>query len=183
MPTSIEEGKDFLDRLFEHHRPNTVLDVGPGEGTYAKRWRKVHQGVWWTAVEIFEPYIKRFNLLRKGKTTKSKYDEIHVMDIREAPDHLFHRDLVIFGDVLEHMPKEDAEAVLARAVKVGAYNIVVSVPTVEAPQGEVDGNPHEAHVHHYTFEEMTDMLIRVTGGNGIMFSREGETVSVWWWYR
>ncbi|MBQ1164445.1 hypothetical protein KBZ21_41395, partial [Streptomyces sp. A73] len=42
----LAEGKDWSLARFERHLPDTVCDVGPGEGTYAKLFRPVHKGVW-----------------------------------------------------------------------------------------------------------------------------------------
>src|ERR1043165_2143927 len=122
MPTSDTEGKDWSLERFEYHLPNTVTDVGPGEGTYAKLFRPVHEGVWWTAVEIYKPYIAKYKL--KSTKTRRMYDEIHVEDVRESEGHLFYRDLVIFGDVLEHVERDDAVTLLQRAVAAGAWNIL-----------------------------------------------------------
>ncbi|MGW9245745.1 class I SAM-dependent methyltransferase [Streptomyces badius] len=179
MPTSDTEGKDWSLERFKRHLPNTVTDVGPGEGTYAKLFRPVHEGVWWTAVEIFRPYVRKFGLRNTTKRT-GMYDEIHVEDIRESEDHLLYRDLVIFGDVLEHLPREDAVALLERAVAAGAWNLLVSVPIVESVQGEVDGNPHEAHLHQWDADDMDTVLARL-GGNVETF--RGSTLGCWWWNR
>jgi hypothetical protein len=178
MPTSIAEGKDWSLERFKQTQPGTVTDVGPGEGTYAKLFRPVHKGIWWTAIEVHKPYVAKYKL--KSTKTRSMYDEIHVEDARESASHLFHRDLVIFGDVLEHMPREDAVALLQKAEAAGAWNILVSLPIVEAPQGEVDGNPHEEHVHHWDADDMDDVI---GGLGGWSQSMRGETLGVWWWSR
>nr|WTC12550.1 class I SAM-dependent methyltransferase [Streptomyces anthocyanicus] len=178
MPTSDAEGKDWSLSWFKYHLPNTVTDVGPGEGTYAKLFRPVHEGVWWTGIEAHRPYIQRFKL--KSTKTRRMYDEIHIEDVRESEDHLFHRDLVIFGDVLEHVERDDAVVLLERTVAVGAWNILVSVPIVDSPQGEVDGNPHEAHLHQW---EPDDMDAVMAGLGGRVESMRGSTLGCWWWNR
>ncbi|AWT42571.1 MULTISPECIES: class I SAM-dependent methyltransferase [Streptomyces] len=178
MPTSIAEGKDWSLERFKRHQPNTVTDVGPGEGTYAKLFRPAHKGIWWTAIEIHKPYVAKYKL--KSTKTRAMYDEIHVEDARDADNHLFHRDLVIFGDVLEHMPREDAVALLQRAEAAGAWHILVSLPIVEAPQGEVDGNPYEEHVHHWDADDMDSVLAQLGGRTEAM---RGDTLGVWWWSR
>jgi hypothetical protein len=179
MPTSIAEGKDWSLRLFEQQKPDTVCDVGPGEGTYAKLFRPAHQGIWWTAIEIHKPYIRKYGLKNTAKR-KDMYDEVHNLDAREAPDHLFHRDLVIFGDVLEHMERDDAVALLQKTEAAGAWNILVSLPIVEAPQGQVDGNPYEEHVHHWDADDMDQVL---AGLGGRIEAMRGDTLGVWWWSR
>ncbi len=179
MPTSIAEGKDWSLEWFEKFKPDTVCDVGPGEGTYAKLFRPVHHGVWWTAIEIHKPYIRRYGLKNTAKR-KDMYDEIHNLDARVAPDHLFHRDLVIFGDVLEHMAHGDAVDLLRKAEAAGAWHILVSLPIVEAPQGEVDGNPYEEHLHHWDADDMDGVLAEL---GGQVQSMRGDTLGVWWWSR
>ncbi|MGW2223800.1 class I SAM-dependent methyltransferase [Streptomyces formicae] len=178
MPTSIEEGKDWSLARFERVKPDTVCDVGPGEGTYAQLFRPAHKGVWWTAIEIHRPYIAKYKL--KSTKTRVMYDEIHVEDVRDSEEHLLHRDLVIFGDVLEHVERGEAVDLLRRAEAAGAWNILVSVPIVESVQGEVDGNPHEAHVHQWTADEM-DAVMANLGGNVETF--KGSTLGCWWWTR
>lgn len=178
MPTSDAEGKDWSLDWFRYHLPNTVTDVGPGEGTYAKLFRPVHEGVWWTGIEAHRPYIQRFKL--KSTKTRRMYDELHVMDVREAPDHLFHRDCVIFGDLLEHVERDDAVRLLQRVEAAGAWNILVSVPIVDSPQGEVDGNPYEAHLHQWDADDMDAVL---AGLGGRVESMRGNTLGVWWWSR
>lgn len=180
MPTSIEEGKDWLTAFFMAKNPQTVLDVGVGEGTYAKLWRPMNKGIWWTGIEAWKPYVRQFKL--KSTKTRVMYDELHIMEAADAELHLFHRDLVIFGDVLEHMSKGEAQRLLNRAHEGGAWNIAVSVPIIHAPQGAVDGNPYEEHVHHYTVEEMTEMLLECLPG-GTLHKQPQTTVGVWWWTR
>lgn len=178
MPTSDAEGKDWSLGWFRYHLPNTVTDVGPGEGTYAKLFRPVHEGVWWTGIEIFKPNVSKYKL--RSTKTRKMYDEIHIEDVRESEDHLFHRDLVVYGDVLEHLPREDAVALLERTVAAGAWNILISVPIVDSPQGEVDGNPHEAHLHQWDADDMDQVL---AGLGGKVETFRGGTLGCWWWNR
>ncbi|MFF9309912.1 methyltransferase domain-containing protein [Streptomyces sp. NPDC014748] len=178
MPTSDSEGKDWSLARFKQVRPDTVCDVGPGEGTYAKLFRPVYPGIWWTGIEAHRPYIAKYKL--KSTKTRSMYDELHVEDVRDSEEHLFHRDLVIFGDVLEHVERDDAVALLQRAEAAGAWNILVSVPIVDSPQGEVDGNPHEAHLHQWDPDDMDEVL---AGLGGKVESVRGGTLGVWWWSR
>ncbi|WP_306317223.1 MULTISPECIES: class I SAM-dependent methyltransferase [unclassified Streptomyces] len=178
MPTSDVEGKDWSLERFKRHLPDTVTDIGPGEGTYARLFRPVHEGVWWTGIEVHKPFVAKYKL--KSTKTRKMYDEIHVEDARESEEHLFYRDLVIFGDVLEHVERDEAVALLQRAVAAGAWNILVSVPIVESVQGEVDGNPHEAHVHQWDADDM-DAVMAGLGGNVDSF--KGSTLGCWWWSR
>ncbi|MDX3507453.1 class I SAM-dependent methyltransferase [Streptomyces caniscabiei] len=176
MPTSDAEGKDWSLERFTRHQPNTVTDIGPGEGTYARLFRPAHKGIWWTAIEIHKPYVAKYKL--KSTKTRSMYDEIHVEDARQSAGHLFHRDLVIAGDVLEHMPRQDAVDLLHRIHDAGAWHILISVPIVDSQQGEVDGNAHEAHLHQWDQDDMDQVLADL---GGTLEAFYGDTLGVWWW--
>ncbi|MBQ1166364.1 class I SAM-dependent methyltransferase, partial [Streptomyces sp. A73] len=69
--------------------------------------------VWWTAVEVHKPYVAKYKL--RSTKTRTMYDERHVEDVRNSAEHLFHRDLVILGDVLEHVERDEAVDLLQRA--------------------------------------------------------------------
>jgi hypothetical protein len=115
----------------------TALDIGPGLGTYYNLFEE--NGIvldTFDSVEIWEPYIDRFKL-------KEKYSKVFLADARSWND--FSYDLVIFGDVLEHMTKEEAVALWGRASKMAKFG-VISIPTVHMPQGASGGNPYEIHV-------------------------------------
>ena len=110
-----------------------ILDVGPGVGTYADLLSEYNYQI--DAVEIFAPYIDRFNL-------REKYDNVYVGDIRtfDISDY----DFIILGDVLEHLNKEDAISLVDNIKKQGK-ECLVSVP-YEMEQGEWEGNVHETHL-------------------------------------
>lgn len=133
MPRSEDDQIPYFLEVFERLQPKIVLDVGAGEGKYADliaRRAKVH------AVEVWAQNVEQYDL-------PSKYDEVFIWDARK---HEFYGyDLVIFGDVLEHMTEADAKAIWAKARKQ-AKAIFMSIPIVHLPQGAEGGNPYEVHV-------------------------------------
>jgi hypothetical protein len=143
------EGKAWISHAVSRLRPTTVLDVGPGQGTYADLLRSCTPGALWSCVEIFAPYVQMFGL-------HSKYDTIYVADIRGFawPGRF---DVVILGDVLEHMVLSDALAVWT-AARAHARHVVLSIPIVEYPQGAHFGNDHEAHLHVWDHATVLDFL-------------------------
>lgn len=149
MPTSSTEGKDIaVAWLQDLPVPRTVVDVGAGEGTWVRLLRDDWPDAHWTGVEIHAPYVDRFGLT-------DLYDRVIVADVRDL-DWQAHWpagvDVMIFGDVLEHMPRSDATVVFERATQA-AKTVLVALPIVEYPQGSVDGNDHEAHVDTWTHSE------------------------------
>ena len=55
-------------------------------------------------------------------------------------------DVVILGDVAEHMTAEDASLLWDRASAAARKAVYLSIPIIHYPQGEIEGNPHEHHV-------------------------------------
>jgi cyclopropane fatty-acyl-phospholipid synthase-like methyltransferase len=139
MPMSSAEGKDWTrERVtaLASERPVSVLDIGPGVGTYAKllAGEYVSRII---GVEIYEPYVTTYRL-------RDYYDEIILGDAREV--ELPAADVVILGDVAEHMTEADALRLWKRAGDAAARAVYLSIPIVHYPQGEIEGNPHEHHV-------------------------------------
>ena len=149
MPRSIVDGKAWISHEVARLRPATVLDVGPGQGTYSDLLRGVTPGASWSCVENFQPYVETFELQRK-------YDVVYVADIRRFIWPACY-DVVILGDVLEHLTLADAVSVWA-SVRVHARYVVLSIPIVEYPQGTHNGNIHETHLHVWSHEAVIQSL-------------------------
>jgi hypothetical protein len=150
MPYSSVEGKGFVRDFFTGKWLDHIVDIGPGAGTYRDLLQETD--AWWTAVEIWAPYVTQFGL-------KDKYNEVVIADVAWLDwDLLGHPDLVIFGDVLEHMTYETASRVLARAVASATW-VIVALPIIHYPQGTEMGNPFEAHLQHYTPLSVRELLL------------------------
>jgi hypothetical protein len=142
MPYSSTEGKDWMRGQIDRLAPASVLDVGAGCGTYFDLAAQPGQA--WAAVEAWEPYVAQFGL-------PAKYSGgVVIGDVRRLlwPDV----SLVIFGDVLEHMPRADALAVWQSA-RERSRSVLLSIPIVPYPQGPEEGNPYEEHVETWTHAE------------------------------
>jgi 2-polyprenyl-3-methyl-5-hydroxy-6-metoxy-1,4-benzoquinol methylase len=145
MPYSAPENKEYTKQIVRNILPKTVIDVGAGAGIYGEIVRDIVPNSHITAIEIWEPYIKQFNL-------KNKYDEVINKNINEVSS--LECDLIIFGDVLEHMYKKDAIEIWNKVSKTAKYGII-SIPTVHCPQGEYDNNPYEIHLEEdWTVEDV-----------------------------
>lgn len=139
MPLSSPEGKSWIrDHVaaLATDGPLSVVDVGPGVGTYAKLLRgpAVTHVV---GIEVHAPYVETYRL-------HEYYDQIVVGDVREVDIPAC--DVVVLGDVVEHMSEDDALAVWAKAAAAARRAVYLSIPIVHYPQGEIEGNPHEVHV-------------------------------------
>ena len=124
-----DEVKDFLITMLAPDAK--ILDVGAGGGTYYKLLGPQYN---WTAVEVWKEsaeYIKQF------------YNIVYQIDIRDF-QYQEDYDLIIFGDVLEHLSVEDAKKVLQNATE-HAKSILVAVPYC-LPQDALNGNEAERHL-------------------------------------
>lgn len=143
MPTSTEEGKQLtVEWVKELPEIKRVLDIGVGQGTYfvlMGRPGKVLDHAHWVGVEVWAPYIQRFSL-------RSLYHEIIEQDARTIDyDQLGKFDLVIAGDILEHMTKEESVELVDNIMR-NSTRLLISIPIIHYPQGEEGGNPYERHV-------------------------------------
>ena len=125
-----------LEKLCYLYRPLRILDVGTGSGLLADYLAKTNWDYVLDGVEVWEPYVEEFGLTQK-------YSTLYVQDAREFTDWAGY-DVVMFGDILEHMSKEDAIALWNSAAEV--RHRFIAIPTVHCPQGEEHGNPYEVHV-------------------------------------
>lgn len=169
MPVSHSENKEWMLDRYVELKPEVTVDIGPGAGTYADLMRTSHRGEW-KAVEAWAPYIPKYDLWKK-------YDHVIVSDFRHADFFSIHHgpDLVIIGDCLEHIPKDEAIYHMSR-LKAWASAILVSVPLGNSPQGEVDGNWFEIHRSTWSFKDMEDLL-----SDGLASSHRGKVVGSFLW--
>ncbi len=152
MPISHNTNVDYVAKLIRDNAPETVLDVGAGAGKYGHICRALYPYFKIDALEVWEPYIKEFKL-------KSLYNKIFNEDVREFNN--FNYDLVILGDILEHMTKDEAIAVMNK-IKEQAKMAIISIPTCDCPQGHVHGNPYEEHVKDdWTHQEVMDTFTNI----------------------
>lgn len=136
MPRSTgyfkNETKDYILNNFK--TDCKILDVGPGIGTYSLLLSNYgYKNI--DCVEIFEPYVHQYDL-------KSKYRNVYVGDIVDYNIDFDIYDLIILGDVLEHISYENSMKLLN---KIQRSNIIICIP-FESPQGEHFGNIHEIHL-------------------------------------
>lgn len=151
MPGSATEGKELVKEFCIKNNIQTVLDIGPGEGTYYYAL----QGVEITrldAIEVWGPYLDIYDL-------RSKYNNIMLADVYYFNWSLLTSyDMIILGDVVEHLDEVQGPRVIARAVENAKY-VVVSLPIYGYAQGfGNDGNRHEAHLVQYSDASIREIL-------------------------
>lgn len=141
MPGSARENDVLVQSFAMSQGINNVLDVGTGKGTYSDLLRMHVETI--DGIEVWQPYVDEFDL-------HNKYDALYVDDARHVFKFLDDKeyDLVIFGDILEHMSREDSMALWQQAARVARWGLI-SVPIIHYPQGAEYGNPYEVHVQDH----------------------------------
>lgn len=148
-------GPDVKQYLVENFDPSsTILDIGCGHGFYIKLLKDHFQK--FDAVEVWQPYIEEYKLTEM-------YDNVFNVNILDF--EFDHYDIIIMGDILEHLSREDAKNLLNR-LKEKCKELIVVVPYY-LPQDEVFGNKYEIHLQpdlddaimaeHYPMLEMINL--------------------------
>lgn len=125
--------KEIVNYIKDHYKQgSTCLDVGACDG---KWFRLLGKHLKMDAVEVWKPCIDSYRL-------EEKYSRVFNADIKDL--HYVDYDLIIFGDVLEHMTVEDAQKALQYA-KEHSKEIIIGIP-YQYKQGAINGNPYEVHI-------------------------------------
>lgn len=135
---SYDYGKTEIVEWVKENFPkgSTCLDVGACDGKWA---RLLGDYLTMDAVEIFPPSGARLNGYRR-------------VLIQDIADYTYeHYDLILFGDVIEHMTVEKAQRVLEYAYP-RCKDMIIGVPFLYH-QDELYGNPWEKHIQEDLTEE------------------------------
>lgn len=137
-----KEIKEYLEKRFKNNA--RILDVGAGSGTYydlLHEYFKIIDGV-----EVFKPNIDNYGL-------ESKYNRVYNIDIKDFKYDFY--DIIIFGDVIEHLEIKEAQEVLKYAYS-RCREVVVAVPYMYK-QGIEEDNVYEIHKQDdLTIENMAE---------------------------
>ena len=137
-----EDVRNYLIERF--NKDIKILDVGCGEGTYYDLLHQYFSNI--DGVEIYRPNIDNYGL-------ESKYNNVYNTDIKDFKYEYY--DVIIFGDVIEHLEIEEAREVLEYAC-ARCSELIVAVPYCYK-QGIEEGNIYEIHKQDdLTKENMID---------------------------
>ena len=132
--SSLDTGKKEVCEWIRANFPHgaSCLDVGACDG----KWAQLLDGyLTIDAVEVFQKYVYRHNLMEK-------YRQVYIADIRKFEYDNY--DLIIFGDILEHMTVTEAQTVIRYAWN-RCRDMLIAVPYMWE-QGAIRHNPYEVHV-------------------------------------
>jgi 2-polyprenyl-3-methyl-5-hydroxy-6-metoxy-1,4-benzoquinol methylase len=142
--TSFSDYKYDVKEYFTKRYANkkiSILDVGAGTGIYSYLLRDLTHKI--DAVEVYTPNIE-------GNNLNYLYDTVHNMNIIDYEFDYY--DLIIMGDVLEHLSVKDAKKVIKRMYDK-CEEMLIAVP-FKLEQDELYGNAYEKHLQ----PDLTDEL-------------------------
>ena len=130
-PIFKQQTLDFLTT--KYNSSHTILDLGAGCGTYSDLLRTHFPKI--DAVEIHEPYIQDYHL-------KNKY--VNVYNENALTFDFDYYDIIILGDILEHISEENAIKLLDKLCSK-CDELIVCVP-FNSEQGIHFNNVYEIHL-------------------------------------
>ena len=161
---SLNYGKKEVIKLLTENFPegSTILDVGAYDG----KWYNLLVGgglnYKMDAIEIFEPSIEKYKLREKYGTV---YAESVVDFVDKHPELTY--DVIIMGDVLEHLTVENAQKVV-QALYPRCKELIIAVP-YKSKRHSHYGNKYEIHLQ----PDLTDEIFhqRYPGFERFYFKR------------
>jgi SAM-dependent methyltransferase len=150
-----------LDRLFDHAAPESVLDVGCGEGVLTYRWAQRLGDAPVVGLDLDDPKLRREWEARQRDNLR-----FGTMPPDRLPCSDDEFDLVTAIEVLEHVP--DPEQTVSEMARVARRHLLVSVPREPLWRGlnmargaylrDLGNTP--GHVNHFSKRGFAALLAR-----------------------
>ena len=141
--------------------PTKVVDLGAGKrDSPISEQMKQLECEWLISLEAFDPYLEF--LLHGGHKAKLHDVIKHKIETYRFPKDT---DVVVMIDVIEHLTKEDALALLARAMEVDSLRSIILFTVVGDTVGYSNhdmGNELQEHKSAWSAEEFEDLGFEVT---------------------
>jgi 2-polyprenyl-3-methyl-5-hydroxy-6-metoxy-1,4-benzoquinol methylase len=112
---------DALDELWETAAPESVLDVGCGEGVLTSEWAERLENGRIVGIDLDDPKLRSEWEARRRPNLEYRAEEATSLSFDDGEF-----DMVAAIEVLEHVP--DPEATLAEMIRVARRHLLVSVP-------------------------------------------------------
>lgn len=126
-----------------------VLDIGAGEGKWGKSLKNKVKSI--DGVEVWKPYIDKFKLV-------NYYDNLINVDMLKFDYTLKKHDVMILGDVLEHLTYDNALLFMKESQKY-IDTIYLSIPISLCIQNGISsGNPYEEHLYQWKDDELQKLF-------------------------
>jgi len=140
MPYSSPLFDESIKEIVGLIKPANVLDIGAGAGKYGVLIKKIIPTTETIAVEIESDYVNRFSL-------NDIYDQVWNMDVMGIISPKYYEqnfDLVVIGDIIEHLRKSNGLDLINYLVYRSKW-ILIEFPH-HYLQNAVEGYTSEAHI-------------------------------------
>jgi SAM-dependent methyltransferase len=166
MPVSLWLGLEDALSAIKEQWPRSVLDAGIGFGLFGHLLRQ-YLDVWEGRIRREDWRIRidgiEIDERRIQPHARYLYDGVFVGDIRELVPLLASRsryDVILFGDVLEHLPKADAAALLRKSVALAGKLVVVRIPLGDGWRKEGREEP-DHHRSTWSVDDFSGLAARI----------------------
>jgi len=159
MPHSDSTIIPHVLKLVSEAKPKSILDIGIGWGKYGSLFRVTLENGYadisnrdnWEVtidgVEVFPEYV--------GQVQHTVYNNIIISSVEDAIDNLGKYDVIFVGDIIEHIPRPQADEILTKLVNRANKMVLIATPNGHYEQGEMFGNAHEEHVSEWRPHDFT----------------------------
>jgi hypothetical protein len=161
MPTSTWRGMEIFTEIVVKSNAKSFLDIGIGNGKwgflfreYADVWAGRFSKIQWEAtidgVEIYKPYIQEYQ--------KAIYTKIYINDVNEIINKLGNYDIIMAGDVIEHLKKHDAITLINKLKEKTKISLTASIPLGdEWLRKKFSDNEYEAHISSWSVADLREL--------------------------
>lgn len=153
----------------------SLLDIGCGRGGpigLLNRKRKLFS----VGADVFWPYLQHCKATRL-------YDDLVCCDVRYLPFLPESFDVVLCGEVVEHLERVEALALMKSIEAIARRQVIISTPVGQCEQYPYDGNPYQAHHSSWMPQDFRRLGYTVRGsglrGMGGLISRETSPLPEW----
>lgn len=161
MPVSIWLGLEDCVRAITNRHPRSVLDAGIGFGLFGHLLRQ-YLDVWEGRIQRPDWQIRidgiEIDERRVQPHSRYLYDEVFIGDICALVPQCASRspyDVILYGDVLEHLPMDHAALLLRRTIALATMLVVVRIPLGNSWRREGREAP-DHHRSQWSLDDFSD---------------------------
>ena len=146
----------------------TVLDLGCGAQPYVGQCTEIEKVIGVDA---------SYEACRSAQKA-SKYVRVVQSVLPELPFQKRSVDCVTMLQVVEHLPKETASALIEEAEKLARHRVIITTPNGYVEQEEVGGNPFQRHLSGWTIADFEERGYTVWGLEGLKITRRKQSADM-----
>jgi len=163
MGTSNWQNISYCVELIRKINPRKILDAGSGFGRWGMLSReflevwdgKIHSQDWNLQIDSVEVYNRNIEDYYKYFYTNTYNTDIY--DFVNSTDEFY--DLIIIGDMLEHLDKDRAYDVLSKCIDISRF-VILNIPLGKYWEQEaLYGNDYERHLSYWNLSDFRKFRI------------------------